>query len=207
MLILAQKQSHKCYIFMQERDVSTEAMHQYVGGFMKIIDEIPGLYKVIQFDIFRKTNKVTFDLIPLELFDHIDSLDRVIHENGAISPGSVADVERPWYMHKFQDDNLVVFDGARYVEIYTPLHGKVEKFTVTPDKVYKDGILIAQGSVLLVWPRNVFHRIVSADTGSASLNIAVHYEGFDIRTNFNVYDLDTTTGKCKIIREGHLDQI
>jgi len=27
-----------------------------------------------------------------------------------------------------------------------------------------------------------------------------------MRTNFNIYDLDTTTGKFKVIREGHLDQ-
>lgn len=38
------------------------------------------------------------------------------------------------------------------------------------------------------------------------MNFAVHYEGFDIKTNFNIYDLDTETGKFEIIRAGHLDQ-
>jgi len=60
---------------------------------------------------------------------------------------------------------------------------------------------------MLVWPCGVFHRIVSCpEQGSASVNFAVRYEGFNIRTNFNIYDLDTESGKYKVIREGHLDQ-
>ncbi len=60
---------------------------------------------------------------------------------------------------------------------------------------------------MLVWPCGVFHRIVSCpEQGSGSVNFAVRYEGFNIRTNFNIYDLDTESGKYKVIREGHLDQ-
>jgi hypothetical protein len=60
---------------------------------------------------------------------------------------------------------------------------------------------------MLGWPRRVFHRIVSNEqTGSASINFAVHYEGFDIRTNFNIYDLYVETGSARIIRHGYLDQ-
>jgi len=174
---------------------------------MKIIDEVKDLYRIIQFETFRKTHQVTFDFIPMELFDRIDSMDRVIHEPNAISPGAYENISRPWYMHNFQDDNLVVFSGTRHVEIYTPEHGKVENFIVTADSVYKNNKIVASGSVLLVWPRNVFHRIISGDKGSASLNIAVHYEGFDIKTNFNIYDLDTSKGIYKVAREGHEDQL
>ena len=174
---------------------------------MKIIDEVSNLYKVIQFDAFREMGKVKFDMIPLELFDHIDSMDRVIHGKGAISPAAINAVERPWYRHEFQDDNLVVFHGTRFVDIYTPSHGIVESFKITPDKVYKNGILIAEGGIVLVWPRMVFHRITSGDEGSSSLNIAVHYDGFDIRTNFDVFDLDVKTGKFNIIRKGYENQM
>jgi hypothetical protein len=38
------------------------------------------------------------------------------------------------------------------------------------------------------------------------VNFAVHYEGFDIRTNFDIFDLNTETGEFKVIRAGHLDQ-
>jgi hypothetical protein len=60
---------------------------------------------------------------------------------------------------------------------------------------------------MLVWPRGVFHRIRSDEkSGSASLNFAVRYEGFDIRTNFNIYDLNPADGEYWMIRAGYLDQ-
>ncbi len=173
----------------------------------RIIDEVPGLYRVIQINPFRKTKGVTFDLVPMDMFDHIDSMDRVLHEGSAVSPGPVADVPNPWYMHQHQNDNLIVLHGTRYVDIYTPEHGKVEHFTVTPNQVYKNGELISDEGAMLVWPRNVYHRIISGEDGSASLNIAVHYEGFDIRHNFSIYDVDTSTGEVKMLREGYKDQL
>jgi hypothetical protein len=59
---------------------------------------------------------------------------------------------------------------------------------------------------MLVWSQGVFHRIQSGEKGSASLNFAVRGKEFDIKTNFNIYDLDTNTGEYKVLREGHLDQ-
>jgi hypothetical protein len=110
-------------------------------------------------------------------------------------------------MHPFQDDNLMVLSGERHVEIYTPEHGRVVKVDVTADSIVIDGALAYDGPGMLVWPRYVFHRIRSCpQKGSASVNFAVHYDGFDIRTNFNIYDLDPATGKYQVIREGHRDQ-
>ena len=126
-----------------------------------IIDEVQGLYQIIEFKTFRKTKGVTFDLIPLDSISHIDSLDRVLHRGNAVSPEPVGDVEQPWYMHTHQADNLVVLHGTREVDIYTPDHGKVEHFTVTANSVHKNGQLVFEGGAMLVWPRHVFHRIVS----------------------------------------------
>jgi len=55
-------------------------------------------------------------------------------------------------------------------------------------------------------PRGIFHRIVSGEEGSASLNFAVHYAGIDMRTNFNIYSLQQETGEFAVLREGYLDQ-
>jgi hypothetical protein len=173
----------------------------------EIIDEVPGLYRIIPFRVIRRTPGVVFDCIPLAAFPRIDALDHVIHQGGARSPGAVGDIESPWYMHTHQDDHLVVFHGTRHVDIYTKKHGKVESFVCRPAGVEKNGAVVHEGEAMLVWPRGVFHRIRSSEKdGSASLNFAVHYEGFDIRTNFNIYDLDTGTGECHVIRAGHLDQ-
>lgn len=171
-----------------------------------IIEEVENLYKIISLKPFRNTPGVSFDVIPKGFFDHVDSMDRVIHHQAAVSPGPVGDVKEPWYMHPDQDDNLLVLHGTRYIDIFTPEHGRVEKFVVTPDEVWKNGEKIFSGSCMLVWPKGVFHRIKSGEDGSASINFAVHYEGLNIDTNFNIYDLDTKTGKYKVIREGHKDQ-
>jgi hypothetical protein len=171
-----------------------------------IIDEVPGLYRIIPLRVFRKTQNVTFDFVPIDLLPRIDAIDRVLHESHATSPGAVGSIERPWYMHPFQDDNLIVLHGIRHVEIYTHEHGKIEKFTVTPHEIVREGQVIYKGGAMLVWPCNVFHRIQSDAQGSASLNLAVHYAGFDIRTNFNIYQLEIATGEYCVIREGYLDQ-
>jgi hypothetical protein len=172
-----------------------------------VFQEVPGLYRIIPLRVLRRTPGVAFDLVPRDVLPHIEGIDRVLHEAGAISPGAVGAVARPWYMHPHQDDNLIVLHGTRTVDVFTPAHGRIESFTVTPHRVEHAGRLLFDGPAMLVWPRGVFHRIQSdAHTGSASLNFATRYEGFDIRTNFSVYDLDPATGQYRVIREGHLDQ-
>lgn len=174
---------------------------------MRIIEEVEGLYRILELTPFRKTPGVTFDIFPMDAAPRIDGIDRVIHDHNAISPGSVGDVKRPWYLHQHQEDNLMVLHGVREVDIYTPKHGRVEHFTVYPDKILKNGELIVEGGAVLVWPTGVFHRIVSGPDGSASVNLAVRHEGFDIRTNFSIYDLNTDTGEYRVIRQGYQDQL
>ena len=171
-----------------------------------IIDEVQGFYKIIALQPFRKTEGVSFDILPKDLIPKIDAIDRVIHKNKAVSPGPVGDVLKPWYMHPHQDDNLMVLQGVRYVDIYTRAHGRIESFVITPERLEHNGKILHDGPALLVWPREVFHRIKSGGNGSASINLATHYEGLNMQTNFNIYDLDTETGEFKIIRKGHLDQ-
>ena len=172
----------------------------------RIIASVPGLYQVIALTVLRETPGVQFDTLPMSTFADIACFDRVIHDPGATSPGPVDDIARPWYKHPHQADNLLVLHGIRYVELYTPEHGRVEHFVVTPDRVERDGQVVAT-SAMLIWPCNVFHRVTSCEiNGSASLNFAAHFDGFNVRTNFNIYDLDTETGEARVIREGHLDQ-
>jgi hypothetical protein len=171
-----------------------------------IFDEVNGLYKVIPLKPFRKTPGVSFDVTPPGIIPRIDGIDRVLHENGAQSPGAVGSVDRPWYMHFYQEDYLLVLQGIRYTDIYTPQNGKVESFEVAPQYIKKNGGMFYDGPAMLVWPCNVFHRIRSCDVGSASVNFAVRTKGFNIDTNFSIYDVNIDTGEYKVIREGHLDQ-
>ena len=172
-----------------------------------IVKEVSGFYKVIRLKEFRRTQGVSFDIMVESMLPKIDSIDRVIHQSDAISPGSVNTILRPWYMHTQQDDHLLVLYGKREVELYSPQYGKIEKFVVTPDYIEQNGERILEGGGLVAWSTNVFHRIRSGKEGSASLNLATHHEAFDYQTNFNIYDLNTETGAYELLREGFKDQM
>jgi hypothetical protein len=172
----------------------------------RIFEEVPGLYKIIPLNIFRRTPGVFFDNVPTGAFRSIDAIDRVVHISNAISPGRVGEVQRPWYMHPHQDDNLIVTSGMRHVELFTRKHGSIEGFEVGPEFIRKGGKVIYEGAAMLCWPRAVFHRVQSFAEGSAAINFAVHYEGIDMRTNFNIYDVDLAAGTFRLLREAHLDQ-
>ena len=171
-----------------------------------IVKEVENFYKVIKLKEFRKTEGVVFDVMGKSMVPKVDAIDRVLHVNGAISPGTIGEVERPWYMHLHQEDNLFVLHGKRYVELYTKEHGRVEKFVITPDYIEHNGERIVEGGGLITWTTNVFHRIISGNEGSASINLATHLDGFNIKTNFNIYDLNIDTGEYTLIREGYKDQ-
>ena len=162
-------------------------------------------YSIIPLQVLRRTPGVLFDNVPLAALPRIDAIDRVLHAAGAVSPGPVGEVARPWYMHPHQDDNLIVLYGTRQVDIYLPGQG-MASFTVTPERIFQGEQVLLDAPAMLVWPRYVFHRIVSGPEGSASLNFAVHYPGLDPKSNFNIYDLNPATGESVVIREGFRDQ-
>jgi hypothetical protein len=171
-----------------------------------IYQEEPDLYRIIPLKVFRRTEGVSFDNVPVEAVPRIDAIDRVIHKSYAVSPGPVGEISRPWYMHPHQADNLVVLHGTRLVDIYTKEHGRIERFEASADRITMNGVLVYDGPAMLVWPRRVFHRVESLEGGSSAINFAVHYEGIDMQTNFSIYDLDTETGRFEVIREGFRDQ-
>ena len=81
-------------------------------------------------------------------------------------------VKRPWYMHTGQDDNLLVLQGTRYIDIFDRKTLTKSSFIVTPEKVYKNDKLYFDGPAMVVWPAGIFHRIISGVEGSISVNFA-----------------------------------
>ncbi len=169
--------------------------------------QFPDLFTIQPLSPLRKTEGVSFSSVPVELLTHCSSGEQVIHGKGAHSPGPVGDVERPWYCHHHQDDHLLVFSGAREIELYLPEYERSVLLLVTPESVYVDGELFYEGAALVCWKAGVFHRIESSPIlGSACFNFALYYEGFDIRHEFDIYDLDIQSGESWVIRSGYLDQ-
>ncbi len=170
-----------------------------------IIYKIDGLAHVIPFTVLRQTKGVDFQAIPF--IEGMNALDRVIHDEDAFSPGTVEEVLRPWYMHPQQDDNLITLAGTRIVELYTPAHGKIETFEISASQITHNGKVVCNGPGLLGWPPYVFHRNHSPYVGgSTSINLAIRFKNFNIDTEFNIYDMDTQTGKYRMIRKGSLNQ-
>ena len=125
------------------------------------------MYRLIPLRILRSTPGVRFNEIPKSDIPKIDGIDQVIHGANSISPGSVEDCtppcKRPWYMHPGQDDNLMVLQGTRYVDIYCPKKRERASFVVKPDKIYKNDKLYYDGPAMIVWPAGIFHRIISSE--------------------------------------------
>ena len=168
------------------------------------------MYRLIPLRNLRRTSGVKFDeMVPSDI-PKIHGIDRVIHGPNSISPGPVEDsvppIKRPWYMHPGQDDNLLVLQGTRYIDIFDPNTLNKASFIVTPEKVYKNDKLYYDGAAMIVWPAGIFHRIISGLEGRISVNLSTRTKKFNLNDNFNVYNLCTTTGKYEVIKEGHEDQ-
>ena len=172
-------------------------MHEHL--FMK--EE--GLFHILPLNPLRKTNKVDFHYVPD--FCHFNGMDRVIHKAWAKSPWPVWDESEVWYMHHWQEDNLMTLDGVRHVELYTPKHGKIERFEISADWIKRDGEIIYEGPALLGWPSEVFHRNYS-EQWSSSINLAVRNSKFDVDHEFNIYSLKIDTWESCVVREWKLDQ-
>ena len=173
----------------------------------RIISEIKDFYKIIALDPFRQTDGVQFETIPPSLMPNVSSLDIVTHESSAYSPGKVGSIEKPWYMHPHQDDNLIVLKGTRSVEIYKPGFGRSRIIKVQQQSIFIDDVKIYDKPAMLIWFTGVFHRVHSEVHGSISINLAVHYPGFDLKNNFNIYYLNTEDGSYDLLRIGEMDQI
>ena len=68
-------------------------------------------------------------------------------------------------MHKGQDDNLMVLQGTRYVDIYCTKQ-KQKPLSSLLQIEYKNDKLYYDGSAMVVWPAGIFHRIISGEEGS-----------------------------------------
>ena len=53
---------------------------------------------------------------------------------------------------------------------------------------------------MIVWPAGIFHRIISGEEGSISINFATRTNNFSLEDNFNIYNVNLHTGEYNIIK-------
>lgn len=165
-----------------------------------------GMCYIIPLAKIRETPKVQFHFVPYLVEEGISTIQRVKHEPGAMSPSIEGnETIQPWYMHPHQEDNMIVFEGERIVELYTPEHG-VQTFEATPEKLTHNGKVLIDVPYIFGWHTNVFHR-PNSPHGSMSMFLTRHFNGFDMDTEFNIWELNTETGEHKVLRYGREDQV
>lgn len=163
-----------------------------------------GMVYIIPLSKLRETPKVQFHFVPTLVEEGVATIQRVVHQPGALSP-SVAGMDvQPWYMHPHQEDNCMVLHGERVIELYTKEHG-LKTFVATPERLVHDGEVLIDEPYIIGWPTHVFHR-PNSPNGSVSIFITRHTADFDFSSEFNIYSLDMETGEHELIRAGHLDQ-
>lgn len=164
-----------------------------------------GMVYYIPLSKLRETPNVQFHFVPQLIEEGLATIQRVKHEKGALSPSvkGISDVQ-PWYMHPHQEDNCMVLEGERVIDLYTKEHG-LKTFVATPERLMLDGEVIIDSPYIIGWYTNVFHR-PNSPNGSTSIFMTRHIDGFDFDTEFNIYELNEETGDHTVLRAGHLDQ-
>ena len=168
-----------------------------------IVVSEPGIWYIIPIKKLRETTSVEFDAFPL--FKEINWIDIVTHEPGAYSP-TLPDWDHDvWYMHPWQEDNLITLCGNRVVELYNLNTRSIEVFEISHERIKLNWKLIHEGPAILGWNIDIFHRNHSPKW-SVSQNFAVRDNNFNIDTEFSIYKLNTNTWEYEVAREGKLDQ-
>ena len=60
--------------------------------------------------------------------------------------------------------------------------------------------MLYEGAYILSWPPHIFHRIVTTQGGSISINFVTYTADVNFENNFGVYDVNTTTGDSILIK-------
>ena len=119
------------------------------------------------------------------------------YTSNSIIPGSIGCVMRPWYMHTMYSLCTRVTFGKKFVDTYNVSTKDFNRFMMTPNKVYKNDVLIAdEPSVLIISP-GLLHRFVIGDRGVSILNAHIGPEHDE--SNYQENILRT----CRLNKEGN----
>ena len=135
------------------------------------------MFEEIESTCFRRTPAVRFFDVSVP---RSNATDYVVHTGAAVSPPNDEDDNWQWYLHRYQDDNLLVVSGGRTFWL----------LNLAWDQPLHRLRLVREGTVLRI-PRNTFHRSISDPDGSVVVNQAVRDPGFSFKQEFRIYNTRT----------------
>lgn len=168
------------------------------------------MYKIIPFrtsslqkKMIREGGNTRIEEIPfLSNTLKIEKINRIISKPNSILPESTGNYKRPWYMHKYRDNHLMVLQGTEYLDIYCPEKALKTTFIITPNKIYKNCKLYFDGPAMIVQPSGIFYRIINGKEGSISLNFTMYHKSKynNIKDESGaIYNIDLSTGDYFLI--------
>ena len=124
------------------------------------------------------------------------------YTSNSIIPGSTGCVMRPWYMHTMYSVYTRVTFGKKFVDTYNVSTKDFNRFMMTPNKVYKNDVLIAdEPSVLIISP-GLLHRFVIGDKGVSTLSAHIGPEHEYDESN-TPYHQENILRTCRLNKEGN----
>lgn len=135
------------------------------------------MFEEIEGTCFRRTPAVRFFDVSVP---RSNATDYVVHTGPAVSPPNDEEGSWQWYLHRYQDDHLLVASGGRTFWL----------LNLAWDQPLHRLRLVREGTVLRI-PRNTFHRSISDPAGSVVMNQAVRDPGFSFTEEFRIYNTRT----------------
>lgn len=78
--------------------------------------------------------------------------------------------ESQFYQNRYEQNNLLMMQGMRTIELYCPDTSNTEFLEITPDNIYKNGKLYYGSPAILSWNGQLFHKTTSGAKGAISIN-------------------------------------
>lgn len=162
--------------------VVTVSLQRHPG--LRHVSSAPGdrrravpMFEEIEGTCFRRTPAVRFFDVSVP---RSNATDYVVHTGAATSPPNDEDGSWQWYLHRYQDDHLLVVSGGRTFWL----------LNLAWDQPLHRLRLVREGTVLRI-PRNTFHRSISDPAGSVVVNQAIRDPGFSFTKEFRIYNSGT----------------
>ena len=100
------------------------------------------------------------------------------YTSDTIIPPSIYHIMRPWNMHTMSSLYTHTTFGCKFIDTYHVSKKEFNRFLLTPEKIFKNGNIIADESSTLVISPGLLFRFVVGNKGASTINVQVNPEEY-----------------------------